>query len=430
MWGIRSAEKKTSARRRAPGVASVIRCARREDGGPEAAEVDGAERGAVEHEIGPPAGPARDPAVGSALDLPAGRHGVGGIRRIGQQLQDEAVLAHVRSGAQQVGRLMRPEPDVIVDGDGADGPRIVDRQLERVVDGDGPPRGDGGDQVDAEQGVPQGEVRFVGHGDQFEEVHLVGGPSLVPLRADPVGRVALVVAQAHHGREAVLRLGLVGEGHVPPRLAAGHLGRTLAAGTFPDGRHVDAGLIVPDETNGPRLGHQLVAQSHGPDIDGHPAHLRGHAVAEAAVDGTLGGSETGHGLAARVDVCVDRAEEAAKDPLAPMGGGDGHPRHPSHGHRGAARHGHVEGERARHTDDLRVVECDAKARQVHDRQPALDFVLVVEGAEAAGVGGEHGRGVGPLRDADLDGHGRRVWPASATGQHRITAGRRQLGLRR
>ena len=174
---------------------------------------------------------------------------------------------------------------------------------------------------------------------------------------------------------------------------------------------MDAGLVGLHEAHGPRLGHELVSQLHGADVDDHPAHLGGDAVAEATVDASLGGRETGHGLATGVDVCVDGTEKSAEDPLATMGCGHGHPRHASHRHRGAPRHGHVEGERARHTDDRRAIERDAKARQVHDRQPALDLVVLVERPEAAGVGGEHGLAVGLLRDPDLDGHDQRVWPA-------------------
>ena len=88
--------------RSAPGVASVIRCAAGQDGGSDAAEVDGAEAPRGPAPDRPDGGSARDDrAVGSALDLPAGRRRVGGIRRVRQQLQDEAVLARVGAGAEQ-----------------------------------------------------------------------------------------------------------------------------------------------------------------------------------------------------------------------------------------------------------------------------------------------------------------------------------------
>jgi hypothetical protein len=101
---------------------------------------------------------------------------------------------------------------------------------------------------------------------------------------------------------------------------------------------------------------------------------RGHSVAEAAVNRLFRSPQARERLAALVDVVELRAHELRENPLPPVGRQHADYRHPR-GRHDRARHGELELEGARSTDDLPVLLCEMHALRPQDPLEAADVLL-------------------------------------------------------
>src|SRR5207344_1263301 len=101
-----------------------------------------------------------------------------------------------------------------------------------------------------------------GCGDQLDELHVVCGPAVVPLRLDPVDGVAVAVGEVERRREASLWHCPTVEQEPLQLVAAVDLAGPGAMEARPDVSHVGERGVVLDESNTSNLGLELGAELH------------------------------------------------------------------------------------------------------------------------------------------------------------------------